>query len=120
MDLEADIKLRKDRFIWGLVLAWAPAIPLIIGMSNVFRGLSEQKATGLGAVAGGLDEAFLIFGFVAMFAFQMGGIVLLARSFSGEHRARAFFSVVSMAWSMGVLLLFVLFLWMYLVYLPHR
>lgn len=51
MDLEADIKLRKDRFIWGLVLAWAPAIPLIVGMSNAFRGLSEQKATGLGAVA---------------------------------------------------------------------
>ncbi len=112
MDIKPATDARKSRFVWGLVLVWAPAIPLIIGMSNVFRGISENKATGLGAVAGGLIEAYLIFGFIAALIFQAAGIVLLARSFSEGRRAQAFFSLISIAWSMFALFLAGVFLWL--------
>lgn len=119
MGTEAIYEGEKNRFVWGLVLAWAPAIPFIIGMSRIFGGISENKATGLGAVAGGLAEAYLIFGLVATLAFQVGGIVLLSRSFSPEHGARAVFSALSIGWSILTLLLLGLFLWLYFAF-PHR
>ena|SRR5579864_4398354 len=119
MGVETTYEPRRNRFVWGLVLAWAPAIPFIIGMSNTFRGISEHKATGLGAVAGGLAEAYLIFGLVAVFAFQVGAIVLLAGSFSEGHLLRAFFSLASIGWSVLTLLFFGLSLWLNFVYLSH-
>jgi hypothetical protein len=112
MDVEPIPGSRRRRFVWGLILVWAPAVPLIIGMSNVFRGISENKATGLGAVAVGLIEAYLIFGFIAAIAFQAGGIVLLAKSFSEGGRARAFLSLMSIAWGMFALFLAGVFLWL--------
>lgn len=112
MGAEATYEAGKNKFLWGLVLAWAPAIPVIIGMRNTFRGISETKATGLGAVAGGLAEAFLIFGLMATLAFQVGGIVLLSRSFSPGHGARAVFSALSIGWSILTLLLLGLFIWL--------
>ena len=112
MDIKPAADARKGRFVWGLVLVWAPAIPLIIGMSNVFRGISANKATGLGAVAGGLIEAYLIFGFIVALIFQAVGIVLLARSFLEGRRGRAFFSLISIAWSMFALFLAGVFLWL--------
>jgi len=36
--------------LWAL--PWTLSVPLIIGMFNAFRGISEQKAPGLGAIAG--------------------------------------------------------------------
>jgi F0F1-type ATP synthase membrane subunit c/vacuolar-type H+-ATPase subunit K len=113
---EANDDPRKIRFIWGLVLAWAPAIPLGIGLSNVFRGLSEQKATGLGAVAGGFIEAYFMFGLVAAFAFQVGGIVLLMKPPAGQR----ILSFASIAWSIFMLILFAFFLWLNFVYLRHH
>jgi hypothetical protein len=115
---EATYEAGKNRFVWGMVLAWAPAIPLIIGVSSTFRGLSEQKAIGLGAVAGGLAEAYLTFGLLATLAFQVGGIVLLSRSFSSGHGARAVFSALSIGWSILTLLLLGLFLWLNFAF-PH-
>jgi hypothetical protein len=112
MNFETAYEPRKGRFVWGLVLAWTPAIPIIIGMSNIFRGISENKATGIGALLGGLVEAYVIFGFIAAVAFQVVGIVLLARSFSEGGRARAFFSLISIAWSMFALFLAGVFLWL--------
>jgi hypothetical protein len=48
---------RKRRwFVWGTVVTCTLFIPLIIGMSNAFRGISTEKQTGLTAVAGGLAE----------------------------------------------------------------
>ena len=112
MGAEATYEAGKNKFLWGLVLAWAPALPVLIGMRNIFRGISETKATGLGAVAGGLAEAFLIFGLMATLAFQVGGIVLLSRSFSPGHGARAVFSALSIGWSILTLLLLGLFIWL--------
>ena len=31
----------------------------VMGILNAFKGISEQKATGLGAVAGGISEALV-------------------------------------------------------------
>ncbi|HLK31967.1 MAG TPA: hypothetical protein VKT29_02690, partial [Terriglobales bacterium] len=112
MDVQSTADARKHRFLWGLVLVWAPAVPLIVGLSNIFRGISETKATGLGAAAGGLVEGYVIFGFIVAFVFQVIGIVLLARSFSEGRPARSFFSLISLAWSMFALLLAGVFLWL--------
>lgn len=112
MDVEPATDAGKGRFVWGLVLVWAPAVPLIIGMSNVFRGISESKATGIGALVGGLTEAYLIFGFIAALIFQAVGIVFLMRSFSEGRRARAFFSLISIASSMFALFLAGVFVWL--------
>ena len=65
------MELEKRRFLWGVSLAWAPWLPLLIasilGLTNGLRGISEQKATGLGAIIGGLAEALTSFGLVAAF-----------------------------------------------------
>ena len=47
---------KRKWFVWGTVVTCTLSIPLIIGMSNAFRGISTEKATGLAAVAGGLAE----------------------------------------------------------------
>jgi hypothetical protein len=104
-------------FIWGMVLAWAP-VPLIVGgVLHAFPGISEQKATG--AVAGGLAEVYVTSGLILTFICLVGGIVLLGRSFSGGHRMRALFSVLSMGWSALMLLIFGLLMWLFFFKLPH-
>lgn len=116
---EANYESCRDRFVWGLVLAWAPAIPLIIGMSKVFGGLPERKATGIGAVLGGFVEAYFLFGLAATFAFQVGGIFLLMRTPSNGKPFHGFLSFASMAWSILMLILLGLFVWLYFAF-PHR
>jgi len=111
---------RKGRwFLWGMVLAWIPSVPLIIGVLRSFLGISEQKATGLGAIAGGLSEAYLTFGLILTFIFLVGALVLLSRSFSGGHRVRTVLSVLSMGWSAFMLFIFGLLMWLFFVQLPH-
>jgi ACR3 family arsenite efflux pump ArsB len=106
-------------FLWGIALAWIPSFPLIVGFLNTFRGISEQKATGLGAVAGGLAETYLTFGIIVTLVSELAAIVLLIRSFSRGHLRRGSVAVLSICWSILMLLLFALFVWMFLVYLPH-
>ena len=110
---------RRKRFLWGVLLAWLPSIPFVIGLAASFKGFSEQRATGLGAVAGGFAEIFAAFGFALAFLFEVGAIVLLIRAFSGENRLRAFFSVVSIGVSVLMLFLFGLILWLFLVESRH-
>jgi len=103
--------LKKKRFLWGLVLAWTPWIPTLIGLGGVLRGIWEQKATGIGAVAGGMTELFVVWGIGAMLIAQVTAIVLLLRAFSPGHWLRSLFSVVSICLSAVMLLLVSLFLW---------
>jgi len=110
---------KRKWFLWGMVLAWTPSIPIIIGVLDTFRGVSEQRATGLGAVAG-LAEVYLTFGLILTFIYLVGAIVLLGRSFSGGHRLRAILSVLSMGWSALMLFIFGLLMWLLLAQLPHR
>ena len=63
-----------------MAFAWAVSLPLVLGMLNSIRGISEQKATGLGAVAGGLAEACAIFGVILGFVLPVGAIASLLRS----------------------------------------
>ena len=111
---------RKKRWsLWGMALAWTASIPLVFGMASAFRGISEQKATGLGAVAGGLAEAYVTLGLILSFVLPVGAIVLLVRSFSGGHRMRALISVLHICLSALTLTLAGLFVWLFFVYLPH-
>jgi len=54
--------LNKKRFLWGLLLAWAPWVPTVIGIGYLFVGLSDSKATGLAVVVGGMVELLVWWG----------------------------------------------------------
>jgi hypothetical protein len=103
--------LKQGRFLCGVVLAWAPWIPTLIGIAYAFWSISGQKATGLGAVAGGLAEIFVLYGVAAILVGQIAAIVLLSRAFSPGHWARSLLSVVSICFSGLMLLLVGIFLW---------
>ncbi|MGC2321995.1 MAG: hypothetical protein WA463_05135 [Terriglobales bacterium] len=112
--------IKRKRFLWGVLLAWIPFLFLILPIAVAFvSSLSSQKATGLGAVAGGLSEAMVTFGLAVTLAFELIAIVLLLRAFSRGHPLRAFFSVLSICCSGIVLFGFGFFLWLYLRF-AHR
>ena len=108
---------RRRRFLWGILLAWAPAVPLIFGFMNAVRGISHEKATGLAAVAGGLAEVFLTFGLIVTLVFEVGAIFLLLRVFSREHLGQTLFSIASICLSGFMIFLLAVFLWLYFVQL---
>ncbi len=61
---EAIVHAELKRGLSGLATigATAPFVGLlgtVVGIINAFKGISEQKATGLGAVAGGIAEALV-------------------------------------------------------------
>lgn len=52
----------KDKwFRWGIALACVSCVPVWIEFFNSFRGISENKATGLGGVARGHCRGFRAF-----------------------------------------------------------
>jgi hypothetical protein len=110
---------KRKWFIWGTVVTCTLSIPLIIGMSNAFRGISTEKATGLAAVAGGLAEAYVTLGVVLAFALPIAAIFLLSRSLAKGHGMRSLFSILCICWNALMLVFAGLFLWLYLVYLPR-
>lgn len=95
----------RRRFLYGLLLAWAPLLCLLPGLYSTFRGVSTQKATGLGAVAGGLTEFLVIVGLVALVVSQLFAIRLLAGELSRKQPMRTFVAVVSIGWGAFLLLL---------------
>jgi hypothetical protein len=119
MDYSSSDERRRKYFIWGTVLTWTLSAPLIIGILHAFRGISEEKATGLGAIAGGLAGSYATFGLVLAFVLPVGAIVMLVKSFSVGHRMRTVFSLLYICWSALTLALAGLFLWLSFSYL-HR
>ena len=122
--MEAPANERKGkRFVWGLVLAWIPFLvfigPMIYAFLSVFRGLSEQKATGVGAVAGGFTEALATFGFVALLMSQVAAITFLVRSFSKANPVRSLFSVLSIFCSGLIIGTMGICAWLFLIHAPH-
>lgn len=111
MEQDLTQERKRKRFLYGILLAWIPAIPLAIAVRTLSRGFSEQKATGIGAVIGSLAEGYFISGVILTFIFQAAGIVLLARSFAGGHRLRSVLSVFSIMWSAWIFFLFTLLVW---------
>ncbi len=103
----------RTRFLWGIGLAWVPFLFFFVpAMLNAFRGIATNKATGMGAVAGGLAEGLAVFGLVTIVAFEIAAVVLLARSFSRGQSLRGFLSVVSIGCALLVLSVLGLMLWL--------
>jgi hypothetical protein len=100
------------RFMGGLLLAWAPWIPTLIGLGYVFRGISASKAIGIAAVAGGIRESLVLWGLVSMIVCQIMAIVWLVRSTSREHWVRSAVSAASVCASAVILLLMGVFVWL--------
>src|SRR5512147_3143059 len=84
-----------SRFRIGIALAWIPLVFFAVGFGNAFRGIASNKATGIGAVAGGLGEAMALFGFFAFLAAQIAAITILVRSFSKNQTLRNAVALVS-------------------------
>jgi hypothetical protein len=106
-------------FLWGVVLAGISSVPFIILLFNVLRGMSQQKATGLGAVAGGWTEAYATFGFILTFVLPVAAIVLLSRSLSGGNLTRRVCSVLSIVWSGFMLLVYAVGGWFVFLQFPR-
>jgi hypothetical protein len=64
---------KRERFLWGMLLAWIPWIPLFFALHEAFKGVSEQRATGAGAVLAGL-QFFAIFGLVIAIVFGVSAL----------------------------------------------
>ncbi len=108
-----DDELKHKRFLWGVALAWAPWIPGLIGLSSAFRGVSNTKATGLGAAAGGFAEMYVTIGLAATMICEVSAMVLLFRAFSAGHGVRSAFSALSICMSGLMILLFCLSVWLF-------
>ncbi len=109
--MEAEVK--QKRFLWGVALAWAPRVPMMVGLGYAFRGISGSKATGLAAVAGGFAETYVATGVAATAICEVSALILLFRAFSRGHGARSAFSVLSICISGLMILLFGLSLWLF-------
>ena len=112
---------KSRRFWWGLLLVWGTFLLVALpGFLNAFRGISEQKATGMGASAGAMSESFATFGFLVSLVFQVTAIIFLSRTFSKEHPARGLLSLISIGCSVLMLLLSGLFGWTAWIGLSHH
>ena len=74
--------------------------------------MSNQKATGLAFVAGGIAEVAAMFGLVVVVASEVVAIVMLVRTFSRSHLARTVVAIFSIGCSGLLLSVLVLFLWL--------
>lgn len=93
-----DIKNR--RFLWGMLLTGATFVLFLPLFLATFRGVWQEKATGLGAVAGGVAEYFVSLGMVAGFLIPLAAIVFLIKSFSQGGLTRQLLSVAAIGWSL--------------------
>ena len=107
-----------QRFRWGLLLAWIPLtfflIPTVLGIVVSVASPQKatgQKATGLGAVAGGFSESLATFGLVATIGCEVSGIVLLVGAVSRSQPVRGVVAIISVCFSALLLFVLALFLW---------
>lgn len=103
----------RQRFRWGVSLAWGSFVLFFApGFIQIFGTIEEQKATGLGAVAGGLSEGFFTFGVTVAVVLQLTALVFLTRSFRAQSSARKLLSVLAMACSAFILLMAGVSVWL--------
>lgn len=110
---------KRTLFLWGIAFSFIPLIPFSVGLLKFLEPMSEQKAIGVGAVAGGMADAYLVFGIILTVALPLAGIVLLVRSLSKAHRMRSALSLVCICWSALTVALAGLFAWGFFIYLPR-
>lgn len=106
--------LKKKRFLWGIALSWVAWVPIVVGLVHSMKGISEEKATGLGAVAGGISEMLVTWGLGTMIICQVAAIVWLSRSFSREHAVRSLISGFSICLSTLMLALMGWMIWFFI------
>ncbi|MGA8272797.1 MAG: hypothetical protein WB919_14650 [Candidatus Sulfotelmatobacter sp.] len=113
--------LGRKQFLLGVLLAWSPLVPTLIGLGYALRGVSASKATGIGAIAGGgLSGTFVLCGIGAILIGEVVAIVSLFRTFSNGHWVRRLFSTLSICVSALMLLLVCLFLGLLGFLVHHR
>jgi uncharacterized membrane protein YhaH (DUF805 family) len=117
--VRSDDNRKRKRFFWGLALAWLPFIPVLVGLANAFRGISADKATGLGAVAGGIAEMGVLYVLTLAPILAISAMVLLLRSLSKAHPLRNIFAVISVCWSALMISVLALFFWLVYVFPQH-
>ena len=116
----SDDDRKRRRFFWGLALAWLPFIPVPIGLANTFRGISENKATGIGAVAGGIAEMGAFYVLALAPILTVAAMVLLVRSLSKAHPLRNILAVISVCWGALMIAVLALFFWLVYVKFPQH
>jgi hypothetical protein len=109
----------KNWFVWGVGLAIASALPFLVPILTVFRGISPGKATGLAAVAGGLTELYVTSGLILTFILPIAAIVLLGKSFSAGNQSRKLLSLLFICSSVFMLALYGLSAWFVLIQMRH-
>jgi hypothetical protein len=85
---------------------------MLLGLAHALRGISEQKATGLAAVAGGMAEEFLVFGAGMTLVCEVSAVVLLLRTFDRRRVLRSLVSVLSLSFALLMLATFGLWVWL--------
>ncbi len=119
-DTRAPSSLISNRFLVGVLLAWIPVVIIVIpAFMEMFRGISDRRATGLGAVAGGLSEAFVTFGMVAFVVAEGIAVYLLIRSIGMGGTAQNVFAILTIGLSVLTFLGTGLCLWMILYVMPR-
>ena len=121
MNGELDDKTAR-KFAWGLTLVWAPFILLFVPtVLNAFHGVSEQKAIGMGAIAGIMAGVFATFGLIVAIALEMIAIVILIRTISKRHVLRGAVAVISICCGSLMIFTWGAYMWLILIYVPrHR
>jgi hypothetical protein len=113
-----DARTDRKQFTRGMLLALVPiAIVLLPTIIHLVASFSNQKATGIGAVAGGVSEAFATFGVIAFLAAEICGCLLLARS--KTHGLRKLLAILSICLAATTVLFVGLAIAM-LIWLSHR
>jgi hypothetical protein len=118
--VRSDDDRKRNRFFWGIALAWLPFIPVLVGLANALRGMSQQKATGIGAVGGGIAEMGVLYVLTLAPILTISAMVLLLRSLSKAHPLRNIFAVISVCWGALMISVLALFFWLVYVKLPQH
>lgn len=87
--------------MWGMLLTGMSSVPVAIGIIEAIRSVrqvTEQQATGLGVVLGGVAETYSVFGLTLTFLLPLAAVIFLAKSFAEEKRARAALSIICICW----------------------
>lgn len=113
MNNASDPNQNATGFRWGVVITLVLSIGPVLGMFNMFRGISTQKATGLGAVAGGLAEGYAAVTMILVFVLPLVAIVFLGKSLSKKPGSRSVISLLCIGWNGIMLVLSGLFVWFY-------
>jgi hypothetical protein len=106
------VEANAKRFLWGAALVWVPWIPILVAFGHVLYQASRVKATGIGAVAGGFGEIFVVYGVAGTFVAQLFAVVLLSKSLSPGRPLRNFFSILSLCLSALMIVIIAVFLWL--------